>query len=89
MRPAGVGLICFHTSRRYGLLSLSEPYADEAESETFTAPDADYAASHNITWDVSVHGFEGPVQASHAPYDYPGSGQSSSRQLQYIEAYHQ
>ncbi|KAI4640376.1 hypothetical protein J4E93_008582 [Alternaria ventricosa] len=43
------------------------------KSETFTAPDADYAASHNITWDVSVHGFEGPVQASHAPYDYPGS----------------
>jgi choline dehydrogenase len=45
------------------------------ESETFSAPDAVYARSHNITWDSSVHGSGGPVQASHAPYDYPGSGE--------------
>ncbi|RYN85077.1 hypothetical protein AA0120_g8996 [Alternaria tenuissima] len=43
------------------------------KSETFTAPDAEYAARHNITWDVAIHGSDGPVQASHAPYDYPGS----------------
>ncbi|KAF1944605.1 choline dehydrogenase-like protein [Clathrospora elynae] len=43
------------------------------KSETFTPPDANYAAERNITWDESMHGFDGPVQASHAPYDYPGS----------------
>ncbi|ORY01579.1 choline dehydrogenase-like protein [Clohesyomyces aquaticus] len=43
------------------------------KSETFNRPDAAYTASHNITWDDSVHGFKGPVQASLAPYDYPGS----------------
>ncbi|PSN67054.1 choline dehydrogenase-like protein [Corynespora cassiicola Philippines] len=43
------------------------------KSETFHKPDADYAAEKNITWDDSVHGFQGPVQTSHAPYDYPGS----------------
>lgn len=44
------------------------------QSETFNKPDAAYAAARNITWDDSYHGFSGPVQASHAPYDYPGSG---------------
>ncbi|KAL1794907.1 hypothetical protein ACET3X_006723 [Alternaria dauci] len=43
------------------------------KSETFTAPDAEYAVRHNITWDAAVHGSDGPVQASYAPYDYPGS----------------
>ncbi|CAN9327524.1 unnamed protein product [Alternaria sp. RS040] len=43
------------------------------KSETFTAPDAEYAASRNITWNLAIHGSGGPVQASHAPYDYPGS----------------
>ncbi|KAF2662540.1 GMC oxidoreductase [Lophiostoma macrostomum CBS 122681] len=43
------------------------------KSETFTPPGAAYASEHNITWDTAVHGFSGPVQASHAPYDYPGS----------------
>ncbi|KAH9880905.1 hypothetical protein IAQ61_001199 [Plenodomus lingam] len=43
------------------------------KSETFTPPDTSYAAERNITWDLSVHGSTGPVQASYAPYDYPGS----------------
>ncbi|KAF2627624.1 GMC oxidoreductase [Macroventuria anomochaeta] len=43
------------------------------KSETFSRPDQNYAAEHNITWDDTVHGFDGPVQASYAPYDYPGS----------------
>jgi hypothetical protein len=44
------------------------------QSETFNVPDAEVANERNITWDNSVHGFDGPVQASHARYDYPGSG---------------
>ena len=40
----------------------------------FTPPDANYATARNITWDETVRGFDGPVQASYAPYDYPGSG---------------
>ncbi|KAF2260261.1 choline dehydrogenase-like protein [Lojkania enalia] len=43
------------------------------KSEAFNRPDPKYAIEHNITWDDSVHGFNGPVQISHAPYDYPGS----------------
>ncbi|KAF1851313.1 GMC oxidoreductase [Cucurbitaria berberidis CBS 394.84] len=43
------------------------------KSETFNPPNAEYAAQHNITWDESLHGFDGPVQASYAPYDYAGS----------------
>ncbi|KAF2189246.1 GMC oxidoreductase [Zopfia rhizophila CBS 207.26] len=43
------------------------------KSETFNRPDATYAKERNITWDDSVHGFSGPVRASYAPYDYPGS----------------
>ncbi|KAF2846944.1 GMC oxidoreductase [Plenodomus tracheiphilus IPT5] len=43
------------------------------KSETFSPPLASYAAERNITWDESVHGFAGPVQASYAPYDYPAS----------------
>lgn len=43
------------------------------KSESFSEPDAKYAAKHNITWDASVHGSSGPVQVSYAPYDYPGS----------------
>ncbi|CAO2658119.1 Nn.00g073790.m01.CDS01 [Neocucurbitaria sp. VM-36] len=43
------------------------------KSETFHPPDPQYAAEHNMTWDESVHGFDGPVQASYAPYDYAGS----------------
>ena len=33
---------------------------------------------HNITWEDAVHGFNGPVKASYAPYDYPGSGKCLS-----------
>ncbi|KAH6643036.1 choline dehydrogenase-like protein [Boeremia exigua] len=43
------------------------------KSETFSRPDLQYAADHNITWEDSAHGFNGPVQTSYAPYDYPGS----------------
>ncbi|KAF2820284.1 choline dehydrogenase-like protein [Ophiobolus disseminans] len=43
------------------------------KSATFTPPDAEYAKERNITWDASVRGIDGPVQASYAPYDYPGS----------------
>jgi len=45
------------------------------QSETFHTPDSTYAAEHNLTWDESVHGFDGPVQASYAPYDFPGAGE--------------
>lgn len=44
------------------------------QSETFNPPDLAYAAERNITWDISIHGVDGPVQVSYAPYDYPGSG---------------
>ena len=47
------------------------------QSETFHAPDSTYAAEHNLTWDESVHGFDGPVQASYAPYDFLGAGETS------------
>ncbi|KAF1954478.1 choline dehydrogenase-like protein [Byssothecium circinans] len=43
------------------------------KSEAFSRPEASYAASHNITWNDAVHGFDGPVETSFAPYDYPGS----------------
>ncbi|KAH7079975.1 choline dehydrogenase-like protein [Paraphoma chrysanthemicola] len=43
------------------------------KSETFHPPNAEYAINHNITWDETVRGVDGPVQTSYAPYDYPGS----------------
>lgn len=49
----------------------------QSQSETFNRPDPIYAAEHNITWDDSVHGFQGPVPVTIAPYDYPGSGKGS------------
>ncbi|KAF2017824.1 GMC oxidoreductase [Aaosphaeria arxii CBS 175.79] len=53
--------------------SWSDLFPYFKKSENFNPPDAKYAAERNITWDKSVHGFGGPVQASYAPYDYPGS----------------
>ena len=43
------------------------------KSENFSRPKHQYAADYDNTWDDDVHGFNGPVQASYAPYDYPGS----------------
>lgn len=45
------------------------------KSENFSRPKHQYAADYNITWDDAVHGFNGPVQVSYAPYDYPGSSE--------------
>ncbi|KAK4153364.1 hypothetical protein C8A00DRAFT_43723 [Chaetomidium leptoderma] len=47
------------------------PYFKKAE--TFTAPDAAFAATANISWDDSVRGHSGPVQYSYPNYFYPGS----------------
>jgi len=43
------------------------------KSENFSRQKHQYATDYDITWDDAVHGFNGPVQASYAPYDYPGS----------------
>ncbi|KAK3291832.1 uncharacterized protein B0H64DRAFT_408215 [Chaetomium fimeti] len=47
------------------------PYFKKAE--TFTAPDAAFAAAGNISWDAAVRGDSGPVQYSYPNYFYPGS----------------
>ncbi|KAF2133649.1 GMC oxidoreductase [Dothidotthia symphoricarpi CBS 119687] len=44
------------------------------KSENFTAPDASFAATSNISWDDSVRGHDGPVQYSYPNYAYPGLG---------------
>ncbi|OAA66786.1 Glucose-methanol-choline oxidoreductase [Niveomyces insectorum RCEF 264] len=44
------------------------------KSETFTFPDPHFAAQGNITWNASVHGTSGPVQATYPNYFFPGSG---------------
>ncbi|KAF2843499.1 GMC oxidoreductase [Patellaria atrata CBS 101060] len=44
------------------------------KSETFTPPDQTFADAHNISWDNSVHGFNGPVQANYPPYDFAPTG---------------
>ncbi|KAF2179730.1 GMC oxidoreductase [Zopfia rhizophila CBS 207.26] len=41
------------------------------KSENFTPPPQDFAAEWNITWDSTVHGFDGPVQSSFPPYQFP------------------
>ncbi|KAI1504046.1 hypothetical protein F5X99DRAFT_68356 [Biscogniauxia marginata] len=43
------------------------------KSENFTAPDPEYAARANITWDDSVRGHDGPLQYSYSNYFYPAS----------------
>ncbi|GAB1317329.1 hypothetical protein MFIFM68171_07539 [Madurella fahalii] len=43
------------------------------KGETFTAPNADFAAAGNISWDDSVRGESGPVQYSYPNYFFPGS----------------
>ncbi|KAI0443442.1 hypothetical protein F4803DRAFT_514756 [Xylaria telfairii] len=43
------------------------------KGENFTAPDSDFAAQANISWDNSVRGTSGPVQYSYPNYFYPGS----------------
>ncbi|CAK7214556.1 hypothetical protein SBRCBS47491_002184 [Sporothrix bragantina] len=48
------------------------PYLEK--SETFTFPSAEFAAQGNITWNASVHGTTGPVQATYPDYFFPGSG---------------
>ncbi|CAK7211812.1 hypothetical protein SEUCBS140593_001291 [Sporothrix eucalyptigena] len=48
------------------------PYFEK--SENFTFPSASFAAQGNITWNASVHGNAGPVQATYPNYFFPGSG---------------
>ncbi|KAK4202779.1 putative GMC oxidoreductase [Triangularia verruculosa] len=43
-------------------------------SENFTAPDPAYAAAANFSFDPSVHGTTGPVQASFPSFHFEGSG---------------
>ncbi|SPQ25932.1 bb02905e-a6b5-44a0-b1cb-607825c8e916 [Thermothielavioides terrestris] len=43
------------------------------KSENFTAPDASFAATANISWDDSIRGHSGPVMNSYPNYFYPGS----------------
>ncbi|KAI9051847.1 hypothetical protein LZ554_004108 [Drepanopeziza brunnea f. sp. 'monogermtubi'] len=43
------------------------------KSEAFGRPEQSFAKSRNITWIDSVHGFDGPIQASYSPYDYESS----------------
>ncbi|KAH8649207.1 hypothetical protein BX600DRAFT_111656 [Xylariales sp. PMI_506] len=43
------------------------------KSENFTAPDSEFAAVANISWDDSVRGTSGPVQYSYPNYFYPAS----------------
>jgi choline dehydrogenase len=50
---------------------------DKMKSENFTRPGAAFAQERNILWKDSVHGFNGPVHASYAPYDYPSSSKFS------------
>ncbi|GME57972.1 Glucose-methanol-choline oxidoreductase [Neofusicoccum parvum] len=39
--------------------------------EKFTPADEDFAAEWNVSWDLSAHGLDGPVQSSYPPYQYP------------------
>ncbi|KIM21072.1 GMC oxidoreductase [Serendipita vermifera MAFF 305830] len=41
------------------------------KSETFHPPDSVTAEKFGITYDMSVHGTSGPIQASYPPYLYP------------------
>lgn len=41
------------------------------KSETFTPTSEDYADEWHISWDSDVHGFDGPVQSSYPPYQFP------------------
>ncbi|KAI1339886.1 hypothetical protein F5Y15DRAFT_72209 [Xylariaceae sp. FL0016] len=43
------------------------------KSENFGKPDPAFAAANNITWDDSVHGFDGPVAWSYPTYHYPSA----------------
>ncbi|KAI1348770.1 hypothetical protein F5Y01DRAFT_291150 [Xylaria sp. FL0043] len=43
------------------------------KGENFTAPNSDFAAQANISWDDSVRGTSGPVKYSYPNYFYPGS----------------
>ncbi|KAK4180905.1 putative GMC oxidoreductase [Triangularia setosa] len=43
-------------------------------SENFTVPDPTYAAAANFSFDPSVHGTSGPVQASFPNFHFEGSG---------------
>jgi hypothetical protein len=42
-------------------------YAALKKSETFTPPSSAIATEANITWDLSTHGTQGPINTS-----YPG-----------------
>ena len=44
------------------------------QSENFTKPTPEFAAKYNVSWDESVHGYDGPVQASYSPYDFAPAG---------------
>ncbi|KAK0712316.1 hypothetical protein B0T21DRAFT_415884 [Apiosordaria backusii] len=44
------------------------------KSENFTAPDPAYAAAANFSFDPSLHGTTGPVQASFPSFHFKGSG---------------
>ncbi|TVY82028.1 Dehydrogenase xptC [Lachnellula suecica] len=43
------------------------------KSENFTRPSPEFSRKHNITWDDSVHGFDGPIHTSYPPYDFAPS----------------
>lgn len=48
--------------------------------EKFTPADEDFAAEWNVSWDLSAHGLDGPVQSSYPPYQYPSiSGRPVSK----------
>ncbi|KAK4222134.1 putative GMC oxidoreductase [Podospora fimiseda] len=44
------------------------------KSESFTPPDPAYAQAANFSFNPSVHGQDGPVEASYPNFAYPGAG---------------
>lgn len=48
------------------------PLTQSFQSETFTEPDAQFAAENNITWNPDVRGSSGPLQYTYPPHSYPG-----------------
>lgn len=54
------------------------------KSENFTPPDPAFAAVANISWDDTVHGFNGPVQNTYPNYYFPGSGKALLRRYSLV-----
>jgi len=51
---------------------------DAEQSENFTPAAEDFAEEFDISWDTSVHGFDGPVQSSYPVFQWQSISMSWS-----------